>query len=75
MTKAVVPKLQRGQHLAGAQRSSVGAHLLREYQAGKSIRELRDETGYSIGRIRRLLLESGVEFRSRGGATRSRKTG
>ena len=71
MTK--VPRLPRGKRLRDKERSEVAAELLRRYDSGKSIREICDETGYSIGRVRRLLEEAGVTFRRRGGASRSRK--
>lgn len=66
------PRLKRGQRLPDAEKRRVGAQLLREYESGKSIRELCGQTGYSIGRTRRLLGEAGVTFRARGGATRSK---
>ena len=69
MTK--VPSLPRGKRLRDKERSTVAAELLRRYNSGKSIRDICGETGYSIGRVRRLLEEAGVEFRRRGGATRS----
>jgi transposase len=71
MTK--VPRLPRGKRLRDKERSDVATELLRRYNAGKSIREICEETGYSIGRVRRLLEEAGVTFRRRGGAARARK--
>jgi hypothetical protein len=68
-----VPRLPRGKRLRDSQRAETAAELLRRYNSGKSIRDICAETGYSIGRVRRLLEEAGVEFRQRGGATRSRK--
>jgi len=68
MTK--VPSLPRGKRLRDQERSDVAAELLRRYNSGQSIRDICAETGYSIGRVRRLLEEAGVEFRRRGGATR-----
>jgi len=68
---AKVPQLKRGQRLSERERDEIGADLLRRYQQGSSIRQICDETGYSIGRVRRLLVDSGVAFRSRGGATRA----
>ncbi len=65
--KSEIPQLSRGQRLTDDARHNLGQQLLERYQAGASIRDLRDETGYSLGRIRRLLLEAGVEFRGRGG--------
>lgn len=69
MTKP--PKLQPGQRLSTPQRDDIGADLLQRYEAGSSIRQICEQTGYSIGRVRRLLVESGVEFRSRGGGNRA----
>jgi Helix-turn-helix domain len=68
---AKIPELQPGQRLSGPERDQVGADLLRRYRAGSSIRQICGETGYSIGRVRRLLVDAGVQFRGRGGATRA----
>jgi hypothetical protein len=65
---AKLPNLPRGKRLSGDDRAGVGDELLDRYKNGKSIREICTETGYSIGRTRRLLQEAGVEFRQRGGA-------
>ena len=67
-----IPQLKRGARLDAASRERLGRELLRKYQAGSSVRQLCAETGYSIGRVRRLLEEVGVEFRSRGGGHRRR---
>lgn len=40
--------------------------LAEEYRGGSSIRQLADETEYSITRVRSLLTRANVEFRSRG---------
>lgn len=69
MTKP--PKLQPGQRLSAPQRDDIGADLLQRYEDGSSIRQICEQTGYSIGRVRRLLVEAGVEFRSRGGGNRA----
>lgn len=65
-----IPFLRRGQRLTGRERLDVGYRLLERYRDGKSIREICRETGYSIGRVRRLLIDAGVQFRRRGGARR-----
>jgi hypothetical protein len=65
---AKLPNLPRGKRLSGEDRIGVGGELLHRYEKGKSIRQICAETGYSIGRTRRLLVEAGVEFRQRGGA-------
>lgn len=46
----------------------VATTLKEKYQHGHSIRELSEETSYSIGRIRGLLRRAGTELRSRGGS-------
>ena len=48
--------------------------LKRKYTAGTSIRELAAETGRSYGFVHRMLIESGVTLRGRGGATRGKKS-
>lgn len=63
-----VPELRRGQHLPDAERTRLGRQLVKRYQAGLSVRQICAETGYSIGRVRRLLEAGGVEYRPRGGA-------
>jgi hypothetical protein len=65
-----VPKMGRGRRMPVAEQERVGAELRKRYDAGQSIRELCSDTGYSIGRVRRLLQGAGVTFRARGGATR-----
>jgi hypothetical protein len=58
--------------MSDAERATVSQNLLRRYEGGASIREICRETGYSIGRVRRLLEDAGVTYRRRGGANRSR---
>ena len=71
---AKTPELARNQRVTGAERTKLSNELLRRYQKGASIREICSDTGYSIGRVRRLLVDAGVEFRGRGGTQgRSRK--
>jgi hypothetical protein len=65
-----VPELKPRQRVARKEQERLGRILVKEYEAGKSIRELCAETGYSIGRMRRLLQAGGVQYRARGGATR-----
>ncbi len=66
-------KLAKGARISGGQREKLAADLRRKYETGKSIRELAGETGRSYGFVHRLLSESGVQLRGRGGATRGRK--
>lgn len=46
----------------------IGQALKRRYELGLSIRELSEETQYSIGRVRSLLSSARVELRPRGGS-------
>ncbi|GAA3094515.1 hypothetical protein GCM10020001_007930 [Nonomuraea salmonea] len=46
--------------------------LKKRYAAGESIRALAASTGRSYGFIHRILSESGVTLRGRGGATRGK---
>jgi hypothetical protein len=68
------PQLERNHRLPDSERARVAGELLKSYEAGKSIRELCAESGYSIGRVRRLLIEAGVNFRARGGPRRRPRT-
>ena len=73
---AKTPELQRNQRVTGSERAKLGSELLTRYEKGQSIREICNETGYSIGRVRRLLVDAGVEFRGRGGTQgRPRRNG
>lgn len=46
----------------------IGNILRHRYEKGLSIRELSEQTSYSIGRVRTLLKSKGAQFRSRGGS-------
>ena len=64
--------LKKGTRVTGADRTKLAADLQKRYSAGESIRALAASTGRSYGFIHRILAESGVTLRSRGGATRGR---
>jgi hypothetical protein len=66
-------ELQKGSRITGAARDKLGSQLVKRYEKGSSIRALAEETGRSYGFIHRVLSESGVTLRSRGGATRTKK--
>jgi predicted transcriptional regulator len=55
----------------GDERSSLTSRLRTEYEAGASIRELAESTGRSYGFVHRILSESGVTLRGRGGPKRA----
>ena len=62
--------LRKGTRVTGEDRSKLAADLKSRYNAGESIRSLAVATGRSYGFIHRILTETGVALRGRGGATR-----
>ena len=62
--------LRKGTRVTGEDRSKLAADLKNRYAAGESIRSLAIATGRSYGFIHRILTETGVALRGRGGATR-----
>jgi predicted transcriptional regulator len=68
-----VADLKKGSRVTGTERDKLTATLAKHYLSGASIRELADSTGRSYGFIHRVLSESGVRLRGRGGATRGKK--
>lgn len=62
------PPLARNARITGTARRELGEQLAARYQRGESIRQICAGTGYSIGRVRGLLLGAGVTFRGRGGS-------
>lgn len=68
-----MPTLAKGARITGAKRTKLASDLKKRYDKGASIRELADSSGRSYGFVHRVLAESGVTLRGRGGATR-RKT-
>jgi hypothetical protein len=68
----VAQTLKKGTRVIGIDRSRLGTQLGKRYDSGESIRSLAAATGRSYGFVHRLLTETGVELRRRGGATKSR---
>jgi helix-turn-helix protein len=66
----VAENLKRGTRVTGTDRSKLASDLSRRYGAGESIRSLAVSTGRSYGFVHRILTETGVALRSRGGAPR-----
>jgi hypothetical protein len=62
--------LRKGTRVTGEDRNRLGTDLKNRYDAGESIRSLATSTGRSYGFIHRILTETGVALRGRGGATR-----
>jgi len=68
----VAETLRKGTRVTGADRSKLATDLKKRYDGGESIRALANATGRSYGFIHRILTETGVTLRGRGGATRGR---
>jgi helix-turn-helix protein len=73
--EGVTETLKKGTRVTGADRTKLASDLQKRYSAGESIRALAASTGRSYGFIHRILAESGVALRGRGGATRGRAKG
>ena len=70
-TDALSPEpLRKGTRVTGPDRARMATDLKDRYDAGESIRSLATATGRSYGFIHRILTETGVALRGRGGATR-----
>ena len=67
--------LRKGTRVTGSDRSELANDLKTRYNSGESIRALANATGRSYGFIHRLLKETGVTLRGRGGATRGSASG
>lgn len=67
--------LKKGARITGAERNKLANDLRKQYDKGRSIRELAESHGRSYGFVHRVLSESGVTLRGRGGATRAKKKG
>jgi predicted transcriptional regulator len=68
----VAETLKKGSRVTGPARDKLAADLKKKYDQGQSIRALAESTGRSYGFVHRMLSESGVRLRSRGGATRGK---
>ena len=66
-------ELSNGRRVSGNERDKLAVDLKKKYAAGASIRDLAAQTGRSYGFVHRVLSESGVTLRGRGGATRGKK--
>ena len=62
-----------GRRIVGAERATLARNLVQRYSQGESIRKLASDTGRSYGFVHRVLTESGVQLRQRGGARRRKQ--
>ena len=65
-------EIGKGRRVSGGERDKLANDLKKKYAAGASIRDLAAATGRSYGFVHRVLSESGVTLRGRGGATRGK---
>jgi hypothetical protein len=68
----VAETLKKGSRVTGPDRSRLAIDLKKRYDSGESIRALALSTGRSYGFVHRILTETGVKLRGRGGATRGK---
>lgn len=66
-------KIGKGKRITGNTREVMAQDLKKKYEKGASIRGLAEATGRSYGFVHRILSESGVHLRARGGNTRATK--
>jgi N6-adenosine-specific RNA methylase IME4 len=67
----IFPPLLPNEHIDKKRADAIGARLRILYEEGRSVRQLAEETGYSIQRIRVLLSAAGAIMRPRGRSTTS----
>jgi transposase len=67
-------QIKKGSRIVGTDRDKLAADLKKKYEKGASIRALAEIIGRSYGFVHRVLSETGVQLRGRGGDTRSRTT-
>lgn len=65
-------ELAKGARLTGDDRVRMTERVVQEYQAGRSIRQIAEDTGRSYGFVHRVLSDSDLTLRGRGGPTRRR---
>ncbi len=65
----MLPPLRANEHIDVVRAEVLGEKLRDLYQSGRSVRQLADDTGYSIQRIRTLLQAAATPMRSRGRAS------
>ncbi|MFI5986881.1 helix-turn-helix domain-containing protein [Streptomyces sp. NPDC051555] len=64
--------MDKGKRITGGARENLAAELKTAYENGASIRALATANGRSYGFVHRILTETGVALRGRGGAMRTR---
>lgn len=67
MTSNKLPVLNKGERIGGQERATLRARMVAAYTAGAPIRSIAEQVGRSYGFVHRVLCESDVALRSRGG--------
>ena len=67
----ILPPLLPHEHVDAKRAQAMGEKLRALYQSGLSVRQLAEETGYSIQRVRVLLKAAGASMRPRGRSTQA----
>jgi hypothetical protein len=68
-----VTDIKKGARLTGDDRTRMAERVTAQYNEGRSIREIAQDTGRSYGFVHRVLSESEVALRGRGGPTRRKR--
>ena len=66
-------EIKKGARLTGEDRAQMAERVMAQYSEGRSIREIAHDTGRSYGFVHRVLTESEVALRGRGGPTRRKR--
>ncbi len=74
MKRGQLGPLTKGRQITGPEREKIAMSMRDRYAQGASIRDLMEQNGRSYGWTHRLLRESGVVLRGRGGAHPARRT-
>ena len=72
VTESEGPPIGKGARITGESRDRLRASLQEQYCDGASIRSLAHDLGRSYGFVHKILAESGVALRSRGGPNRQK---
>lgn len=67
----ILPPLFPNEHIDQKRAKALGDELRKLYQNGRSVRDLAEESGYSIQRVRTLLESANTKMRPRGRSTQS----
>lgn len=62
----ILPELRANQHIQESIACALSAELRKRYESGSSVREIVEDTGYSIQRVRSLLMAASTTMRPRG---------